>query len=474
MSKIFEKLLLMYKILSEEELEQYRQIQANSSPPRHLGEILCEKNRISKEILVQLERTEQQTQRYFKILRKQRKDKKVLETVQKLGIVRQEEIARCIREHHEAEAKGEYIFLTEIFIEKGYLTPYLVHKFYRRGEHRITLPEGIKSPQELVINIPKYLKDQFFAKIALKNAVISQPQLHQSWLILKKNLLRKSLAQIFFEKNLLSEKKIHMLLSVLKNALPERYPYFHAYIRDLKLAKLIVKRNFLSLWRINKCILKQMEGIKKKDYLPLRHILVNNGYLTPYQFDVVLKSYGEIVSTEIPALFLVPSDEIESESKEELEQIGCGFSLVLEERENKDNVAAKATLPKQQPHPPVESAATKPDTEEEINLLPDSDDVLADTDWKQLVEKAASFPTIAKEETEFPDAEEIETGIEEELTAEPVDEDEKAINELDANIQEVFNKGMLEPSEELPQEDVPKDNNRADELKKKGDSNEKN
>lgn len=338
MGDIFEKLLVINEIISEEELEYYKKLQTTIPQPRHLGEILLEKGLVDEKTLAQLYKAEKQSREHFKIIGKQKKDKKVLEVIQKLGIVRQQELAACIRERSKAESLGKQVFLTDLLIQKGYLSYYLVRKFYRKGGSSIALPAGVKTSEELLVNIPKYLKERFLGKIALKNEVLSDSQLAKCWHIMKKQWPRKSLAHTILEQNFVDEKKLRVLIGVLKQSLPERYPYFHAHVRDTKLARLLVQRNFLTPFRINKCLLKQWEKMKKKEYVPIRTILVEDGYLTSYQFDVVLKRYGELVSTEMPSLFLMPPDEMADGDSGKLG--GPGISLLLDEDdlEREDNI----------------------------------------------------------------------------------------------------------------------------------------
>ncbi len=339
MGKIFEKLLVSNKILSTEELEQWKAQLAQQEGKKELGEFLVQKKILDSKQIQELYKAEEESKKHLKILKKQQRDKQVLEVVQQLGIVGQKEIASAIREKREAEAQGENVFLSELFIKKGYLTPYLVQKFYKRGIQRVPLEEGVKSHEDLIINIPQYLRDRFFAKIAIKNRLLSPGDLKNCWSILKKYWPRRSLSEIMLEKNILSEKKLRALLSVLKKSLPEKYPYLDAQIRDTQMARILVKRNFLSPWRLNKCLLGQLEKIKHQEYIPLRQILVEKGYLSDYQFDVVLKEYGVIVSKNLQE-FLVPQEEIRVIKKEDIEravhEAHSDVHLILEEDDSID------------------------------------------------------------------------------------------------------------------------------------------
>ncbi|NUM35163.1 MAG: hypothetical protein HUU50_11500 [Candidatus Brocadiae bacterium] len=339
MGKIFEKLLVSNKILSTEELEQWKSLLIQQPEKKDLGEFLVQKKILETKTLHELCKAEEEAKKHLRLLKKQQRDKQVLEVVQQLGIVAQKEIATAIREKREAESEGENIFLSELFIKKGYLTPYLVQKFYKRGVQRIPLEEGIKTHEDLIINIPQYLRDRFFAKIAVKNRLVSSSDLKNCWAVLKKHWPRRSLSEIMLEKNILSEKKLRALLSVLKKSLPEKYPYLDAQIRDTQMARILVKRNFLSPWRLNKCLLGQLEKIKHHEYIPLRQMLVEKGYLSDYQFDVVLKEYGVLVSKNLQEI-LVPSEEIKIIKKEDIEravhEAHSDVHLVLEEEDAVD------------------------------------------------------------------------------------------------------------------------------------------
>jgi len=199
MGKIFEKLLINNSLITDEELKYYKNLQ-NSQPEKHLGEILLQKGLIEPDILQQLLNAEQESQKNKSLLKEQRKDKKVLEVVQQIGIVRQKEIIECMQQKSELEKKGEHVFLVDLFVQHKYLTPYLVLKFYRKGNARVPLPEGISNYEDLVSDLPQYLRDRFLAKLAIKNNIISKIHINMCWDILKQYWPRKSLAEIIQEK----------------------------------------------------------------------------------------------------------------------------------------------------------------------------------------------------------------------------------------------------------------------------------
>jgi len=319
MGKIFEKLLISNSLLTEEELQYYKKLQ-ELAPQKHLGEILLEHGLIEKDILQQLINAEIESKKNKEFLKEQKRDKKVLEVVQQIGIVEPKEIAECIKEKNELEKNGKTVFLVDLLIQHKYLTPYLVKKFYRKGNARIPLPEGVHNYEDLVSSFPQYLQDRFLAKVILKNHIIPKIHMQMCWDILKRNWPCKSLSEIIQEKNLLTHRKLKTLLHVVKEQLPKQYPFLNSQISDTYLAKLLVRRNFLSPWRINKCLADQLIDVRKtKVYIPLRKILVDRGYLTDYQFDVVLKQYGLLVSLDKSEHF-VPTDEITLLTKEQIPQ----------------------------------------------------------------------------------------------------------------------------------------------------------
>ena len=363
MSKIFEKLLLVNKILLEKELEHYKQLQANDPNHQNLGEILLQQGVIDQARLEWLYKAEAQSQDYARVLRRQKRDKKIVEMVQRLGLICEEELATCIAEQKELKHRKQRLFLSDLFVQKGYLTPYQISKLYRKSKFDNAAQPGDSNREAMVINIPNYLRDKFLAKIAIKNEVVNQHQVEECWQAIKQTWPHHALAKIMVEKKLVSERKMRMLLEVLKTALPEKYPFFHLYMRDSRLARLLVKKEFLSPWRINKCLLAQLDKIKENEYLPLRQLLIAQGYLTPYHFDVVLQRYGELVSAEIPEIFLVPTDETRTEEKgDDVEyEIGAGISMIVEQdldlNLNQEEVPAIASF----------------DVEDEIDALPDDE-----------------------------------------------------------------------------------------------------
>lgn len=476
MTKIFEKLLLLNKIVGEDKLEHYKRMQAKN-PQYHLGEILVQQGVIDNKMLESLRKAEQQSEQYARSLRRQKKDRKVLELVQKLRLVRTEDIASCIQEHSEKKRNKENVSLTELFVQKGYLTSYLVEKLYRKSKETSTA-DPAANQEEQVINIPKYLRDKFLGKIALKNQVISVAQYEECWHLLKREWPRKSLARLFAEKKLLSERKLRQLIEALKKALPVKYPYFHVYVRDTKLAKLLVKKKFLSSWRINKCLLKQLEKIKKNDYVPLRYLLISEGYLTAYQFDVVLKKYGELVSAEIPNLFLVPSDEMRVGGREDADyEIGSGISVLIEQGTDK---AESKRLRKTDPPNQWENLLAEYENEKDSQAAdaleaelpePDADDMPlsfpneltadptfnadeSDMKWQELAEEVAAIPSWDTEGEAELVAEEDHSG--EYLIAEPIEVEERALEEIDINWKEMVNNGIPDIGKQ-PGQDLPND-----------------
>lgn len=336
MGNIFEQLLVSNQILTEEDLEKYKAIQTQEGNKLSLSDFLLKRGVLDDIQLEQLLKAEKDTKKHLKLAQRQKKDRQVLEVVQKLGIIAQREIAACIREKREKELQNGSPFLSDLFIQKGYLTAYLVSKFYQRGINRIALPSGVKSHEDLIINIPQYLRDRLLAKIALKNRLVAPKDLKACWNILKKQWPKRSLSEIMLEKNIMGEKKMKALVGILKKTVAERYPYLEAQIRDMQLARLLVKKNFLSPWRLNKCLLEQWQALKQNQYFALRQILIDKGYLSPYQFDTVLQEYGVLVSTELQD-FLVPPDEIHPLKKEEIptavQEAQSDVHIIVEEQE---------------------------------------------------------------------------------------------------------------------------------------------
>jgi hypothetical protein len=482
MGDIFEKLLLSNEVISKEELLHYKKIQA-ADPKKHLGDILLEKGLIDADVLAQLKQVEDETKQQQKAIKKEKRDKKILEVVQKLGIICQKEIVECIREQRESEAQGNQVFLVDLFLKKGYLTPYLIHKFYKRGTQRIPLPEGVKSHENLVVNIPQYLRDRFLGKIAVKNHILTQEQLQSCWNTLKKCWPRKALDEIMREKNMIKDKKLKSLLDVLKNSLPQTYPYYNAQLRDTQLGKLLIKRNFLSPWRLNKCLLKQLEMLKDRQYISLREILVSEGYLSNYQFDSVLKQYGDLV-TIAPPDFLVPPDEIKVLKKEEIEkeiqEAESDVHLIVEE-EDIESFDFDSGLMSDKEAQEIDTDIEEDELEGELDQIEEENE--KGTPLPLLQEKAAknSAKNSAKDKEEIlypkeaslvPESrwkeEALDIEVEENLDFDlPPEEMEKAKPNVDINMHEVLDEVAMDASEECYAEELVMDDLKEIEKQKK-------
>ena len=76
MGKIFEKLLVVNKIVSPDELERYKEMQGQT-PCRSLADMLLDQKVIDNAQLSWLHGAEKQSQEYARILRKQKKDQNV-------------------------------------------------------------------------------------------------------------------------------------------------------------------------------------------------------------------------------------------------------------------------------------------------------------------------------------------------------------------------------------------------------------
>jgi len=335
MGEIFDQLLLGNELLTKEELEHYKKILAANPEKKHLGELLLERGLIESHVLEQLMKAEQERKKQAKLIRKQKRDKKLLEIIQRLGIVTVKDIAACLREQNEVQSRGQTVFLADLLLAKGYLTKYLIQKFCQKEPvaEKDTLEPN---QEELILDIPNYLRDRFLGKIAIKNQICTKEELSGCWSMIKKYWPNKGLAEIMASKNLITEAKLKVLLAVLKKTLPLKYPYFDAQIRDIQMAKMLVKKNFLSPWRLNKCLLQQLTIIKKKQYVSLRQILVDQSYLSNYIFDTVLKQYGALVSCDPPG-FLVPAEEVHVLQKEELakaiQEAHSDVHLIIEEED---------------------------------------------------------------------------------------------------------------------------------------------
>ncbi len=313
MGEIFEKLLLENEILTEEELLHYKKMLAQNPKKKTLGNLLIERGLATSDVIKKFIDTENESIKKEKLAKKSQLDQKLLQIVQELGLVEKRDIALCIKEQKDANLEGRLIFLSDLFLSKKYLTKYLIKKIvFSKHDNSIILEDS-------VLNIPQYLRDRFLGKIILKNNILDGEQFSLCWEALKQAWPNKGLAEIILTKNLLSENKIKILLQVLKRNLSHKYPFFDAQIRDWEMAKLLAKRQFLSAGRLNKCLMQQLDAIKHKQYISLRKILVEQGYLSDYLFDAILKSYGALVSYEPPGV-LVPSEEISIFPKEDIEK----------------------------------------------------------------------------------------------------------------------------------------------------------
>lgn len=332
MGKIFEKLLLSNEILSQEELEHYKKIVQQLPEKKHLGQLLLEKRLLQPAMLEKLLQAEQETKKQLRTAKQQKYDKRILAAVQQLGIVARKELNDCLQEQQEAEARGEIVFLSDILIANGYLTQYLVKKF---AHQELVIAPKIAN-EELILNIPQYLRDRFLGKIILKNHILNREQFCTCWEDFKKSWPRKGLIESITSRNLLSESKMKVLLEVLKKNITKKYPYLDAQVRDIEMAKLLAKKNFLSPGRLNRCLLQQLPIIKQKQYIALRKILVDQGFLTNYTFDIVLKAYGSLVLCDPPGL-LVPSNEVKVLKREQIakaiQEAKSDVHLIVEEEE---------------------------------------------------------------------------------------------------------------------------------------------
>ena len=214
MSKTFEKLLVAKQILSQDKLEYYRCLQAQEENKKHLGEILFFEGVLKKEELDELLKIEFEQETRRKQKHKRKKDKQLLLQIKELGIIAKKDIKAC------KVAKKEHQFYCEIFVKKGYLTPYMIRKLLRKKSSKH------ESPENLVVDITQYQKDRFLGQIALKNDFISEHQLSECWEELKQGWPHTKLMDVFLEKKLIAEKNAQKMLRVLEKNISSRYPFF--------------------------------------------------------------------------------------------------------------------------------------------------------------------------------------------------------------------------------------------------------
>lgn len=333
MGQIFDKLLLSNEILSQEELQHYKKMLEQLGEKKHLGQLLLEKKLIQPHTLEKLLQAEQTAKTQMRIAKKQKYDQKILAVVQQLGIINRKELNACIQAQQEAVGQGETIFLSDLLIAKGYLTAYLVKKF---SHQELQTLSAKPVNEEVILDIPQYLRDRFLGKIILKNHILNREQFYICWDVFKKSWPHKSLVASIMSKNFLAESKLKILLEAVKKNITKKYPYLDAQIRDVEMAKLLVKKNLLSPGRLNRCLLQQLPIIKQKKYLSLRKILVDQGYLPNYLFDTILKQYGSLVSCDPPG-FLVPANEVKILKREQIalaiQEAKSDIHLIVEEDE---------------------------------------------------------------------------------------------------------------------------------------------
>ena len=97
MSKIFERLLIAKQILSKDQLEYYKCIEAQEKGQRHLGEILFAEDMLTKKTLDELLELEKNYEQVKSKERRNKKDKRFLHEVKNLKLVCKEDIEFCAR-----------------------------------------------------------------------------------------------------------------------------------------------------------------------------------------------------------------------------------------------------------------------------------------------------------------------------------------------------------------------------------------
>ncbi|BBM88172.1 hypothetical protein [Candidatus Uabimicrobium amorphum] len=318
MSKIFERLLIAKQILSKDQLEYYKCIEAQEEGRRHLGEILFAENILTKGTLDELMMLEANYEEVKSKERKRKKDKRFLHEVKNLKLVCKEDIEFCA----DLRKSTKKCFF-ELFVEKGYVTPYMVRKLLRKKSKKHS------SPEDLVVDATQYQKDRYLGQIAVKNDFISEYQLQECWAELKDSWPNKKLLGILLQKGFINDKSAQKMNKVAQKTISKKYPFYKRQKDDIVIARKIARKRYLSPWRINKCLLKQLNIIRRqKKYVSVQQIMIDDGYLTPYFFRKVLKIKD---SEEIKILPIVKeeiSDIIKNASSE--------VHLVLDDEDMKD------------------------------------------------------------------------------------------------------------------------------------------
>ncbi|WP_372371269.1 hypothetical protein [Candidatus Uabimicrobium sp. HlEnr_7] len=318
MSKIFERLLIAKQVLSKDQLEYYRCVHVQDQEQRHLGEILFAEKILSKESLDELLLLEANYEQVKSKERKRKKDKRLLEEIQNLKIVCKEDIEFC-NDLRKSTKKSFF----ELFVEKGYITPYMVRKLLRKKLKKY------ESPDDLVVDATQYQKDRYLGQIAVKNDFISEHQFKECWSELKKKWPNKKLVEIFLDRGFLNDKSSQRINKVVQKTISERYPFYKKQKDDIAIARKIARKKYLSPWRINKCLLKQLNIIRgQKKYVPIEQIMIDDGYLTPYFFRKILKTKD---TDEVNVLPIV-REEISSIVKNASSEV----HLILDDEDLKD------------------------------------------------------------------------------------------------------------------------------------------
>lgn len=303
--------------------------------------------------------------------------KAFVDSLLEAGLLRRADLEDCVETSKLRTTRDKPLSVTDVLLEKGFLTSYQFKKLLKRvdkhslichgckgkivvarseydGKVRcktckkdVSLEDGTASVGDaLVIDHPRRLADRLLAKLLVSESLLDKGKVKKYLAKASESFPKRPLDGWLVDQGKIEPEDIRPLRKKRDRLLEKRYPFLARMQEDVELGRFLVTIGLVSLNRLNESLVAQAEKAKEGEYAPLRDLLRESGELTEYQLEVFLPRHFDRVSRRSEILRRNPEEEADAsrellDSEVELieEMRGDKSSLVeieLEEEKEED------------------------------------------------------------------------------------------------------------------------------------------
>ncbi len=299
-----------------------------------------------------------------------------VDSLLEVGLLRRADLEDCVETSKLRSSKDKPLSVTDVLLEKGFLTSYQFKKLLKRVENHslichhckakivvaksdydgkvrckackkdISLEEGTASVGDaLVIDHPRRLADRLLAKLLVSEGLLDKLKVKKYMGKASESFPKRPLDSWLVDQGKIEPEDIRPMRKKRDKLLEKRYPFLARMQEDVELGRFLVTVGLVSLNRLNECLVAQAEKAKDGEYTTLRDLLHEAGELTEYQLEVFLPRHFDRISKRTEVLHRSPDDEADASRElldseveliEEMKEKSGLVTLELEEEKEED------------------------------------------------------------------------------------------------------------------------------------------